>query len=382
MSDAPQVAPCARCGGATSSLAGELRCRHCGASSAAAPRGDAGVPRHELFAALRSAELGHVRELAPEAQSVSCQGCGAVTITTHRAVRCPFCGGALVASESVDGIAPDAVATFAVDEAAATAAVTRWLGRLWLAPSDVRRVARRDALQRAYLPYWSFSVVGRATYAGERGEASYRTERRVESYGRIVEHRVRHVSWKRRHGQVERELRDHLVPATSSLPPAMLTQLAPWRGAELVPFASEHLHEALAERYSVDLRTGFGAAQQELEGRLRAAACFELGGDEQRISSLRVKHEEASFRHLLLPVWSTALSYRGRSYRIAVNGQTGKLVGQRPYSRAKIGGLIAVAVVLLAAILAAIALWMRRPPPFDPDPEHPYPDDDTYVAQR
>jgi hypothetical protein len=376
---------CARCGGGTEappsaspgspgspgSITGSLTCRHCGAASAAPPSARP-VPRHELFAALRAAELGHFRDLAPEAQSVSCRGCGAVTVTTHRAVRCPFCSGSLVTAEPADGILPDAVAPFSLDEAAAAAAVTRWLGRRWFAPSDLVRVARRDRLQAVYLPYWSFSVVGRATYVGERGDASTRTERRVGSYGRITEHRVRHVKWRRRHGQVDRELVDHLVPATTSLPPALLAALGPWRGEALVPFSAAHLQGTLAERYSVDLRSGFATAQRELEQKLRAAACFDIGGDEQRVSHLRVKHEGGSFRHVLLPVWSTALRYRGRVYRLAVNAQTGALAGERPYSRGK---LALAAGVALLAIAAAITAWMLlrkpAPPPPDPDPSPP-----------
>lgn len=363
----PQIAPCPRCGGVTDPVAGALCCRHCG--GAAAPGGGGAVPRHELFASLRSAQLGHLRDLAPEARGVSCQGCGAVTVTTHRAVRCPFCGGALVTADPPDGILPDAVAPFAVDEAAAAAAVTRWLGRRWLAPANLSRVARRDSLQAVYLPYWSFSVLGRATYVGERGDASYRTERRVGSYGRITEHRVRHVKWRRRHGQVERELRDHLVPASGSLPPALLARLAPWRGEALLPFAPEHLHGTLAERYSVDLRSGFAAAQRHLESELRAAACFDMGGDEQRVSHLRVRHEAGSFRHVLLPIWSTALRYRGRIYRIAVNGQTGELSGERPYSYGKIAALAGAAALLAAAAIAAWMLLRKPAPPPAPDPD-------------
>lgn len=354
-----------------------LRCRHCGAAWAPEPAG--AVPRHELFTALRATALGHYRDLAPEAQSVSCQECGAVTVTTHHAVRCPFCAGALVAAEPAGGILPDAVAPFVLDEAAATAAVVRWLGRRWFAPSDLLRVAESDRLQSVYLPYWSFSVTGRATYVGQRGDASYHTERRVGSYGRITENRVRTVKWRVSHGQVERELRDYLVPATASLPPELLDALQPWRGDRLLPFSSAQLHGHLAERYSVDLRSGFAVAQQRLEGKLRAAACLDIGGDEQRISNLRVRHEDGSFRHVLLPAWSTALRYRGRIYRIAVNAQSGAISGERPYSRSKIAAMVAALVLLISAALAA--WWFLRPAP---PPDEPWPDEPetTYVASR
>lgn len=363
---------CPRCGGDLGGPAplraeGVPACRHCGA--VVAPSRSAPVPRHELFEALRSAELGHFRDLAPGAESVACRGCGAVTVTTHRALRCPFCSGSLVLAAASDGLLPDAVAPFAIDEQVAAEVIGRWLGRRWFAPSDLSRSGLRDSLQAVYLPYWSFSVVGRGTYVGERGDAYYTVERRVGPGGRPADHRVRHLKWRRRHGQVDRELVDYLVPASTSLPPKQLAQLAPWRGEALVAFSPEHLHGTLAERYSVDLRSGFAVAQRALEDKLRAAACFEIGGDEQRVSHLRVKHEHGSFRHVLLPVWSTALRYRGRVYRLMVNAQTGAVTGERPYSRGKLAVAAALLLLLVAAAVVAWRLWQRpAPPPAPPAP--------------
>jgi hypothetical protein len=73
---------------------------------------------------------------------------------------------------------------------------------------------------------------------------------------------------------------------------------------------------------------------------------------------------------VLLPVWSTALRYRGRVYRLTVNAQTGALAGEQPYSRGKLA-LAAGAVGL--AVAAMIAAWMllRRPAPPAPEPDPP-----------
>lgn len=358
---------CPRCHGDLTP--GGQACGHCGAELGA---GDsAAVPRHELFEALRSAALGRFRDLAPGAESVACRGCGAVTLTTHRAQRCPFCGGALVLATTTDGLLPDAVAPFAIEEGVAAEVLHRWLGRRWFAPSDLSRAGLRDALQAVYLPYWSFTVRGVGIYVGERGDAHYSVERRVSPGGGAVEHRVRHVKWRRRHGQVERELDDFLVPASTSLPPKLLDGLAPWRAEALVPFSPSHLHGTLAERYSIDLRSGFAVAQRALEDKLRAAARFEIGGDEQRVSHLRVRHEDGTFRHLLLPVWSTALRYRGRVYRLTVNAQTGAVSGERPYSRGKLAAAAALALLLIAAGLAAWLLSRKPAPEPAPEPAPP-----------
>ncbi|MBK7540196.1 MAG: zinc ribbon domain-containing protein, partial [Myxococcales bacterium] len=68
------------------------------------------------------------------------------------------------------------------------------------------------------------------------------------------------MRWRRKSGQVHAALRDHLVPASTSLPGAMLEGLAPWPAGHLVPFAAEHLHGFLAERYRIDLSAAYALA--------------------------------------------------------------------------------------------------------------------------
>jgi len=55
-----------------------------------------------------------------------------------------------------------------------------------------------------------------------------------------------------------------------------------------------------------------------------------------------------------LPLWTAGFQFRDKTYRFVVNGRTGKVRGERPYSAVKIAlagiaGLIAVTAVLLVA---------------------------------
>ncbi len=336
------------------------------------------MPRHDLFAALERAELGLLRDVAPELQTVACNQCGAVTVTDHHATQCPFCAGALVTAEPAGGHAPDAVAPFAVDEQQARALVGRWLSRRWFAPADLRRAAVVDRLARVYLPYWSFSVRATAVYVGERGEAHVRREPRVGSYGRISYEEIRNVRWKRKNGHVRAELRDYLVAASTSLPQGLLGGLGSWPMSELVPFRFEHLHGTLAERYRVDLAAAYALAKDQLGRELAAAARRDLGGDEQRVHHVSPRYEDGTFRLLLLPAWSAAFRYRGATYHLAINGQTGRLAGTRPYSRGKIAAAVAATVVAAAT---AAWLWTHRPGPA-PGPEPGPKSEPTFVAQR
>jgi hypothetical protein len=85
-----------------------------------------------------------------------------------------------------------------------------------------------------------------------------------------------------------------------------------------------------------------------MEPEIRAAICRDIGGDRQRILSMTPKYFDISFKHILLPIWLSSYRYADRTYRFIVNGQTGTVQGERPWSIWKIAG----------AVLAAILLWL------------------------
>ena len=60
-----------------------------------------------------------------------------------------------------------------------------------------------------------------------------------------------------------------------------------------------------------------------------------------------------TFKHILVPSWVAAYKFRGRSFRFVVNGQTGQVTGDRPWSTWKIA-----LAVLAGLILAAIAGYL------------------------
>ena len=76
----------------------------------------------------------------------------------------------------------------------------------------------------------------------------------------------------------------------------------------------------------------------------------DIGGDDQRVDSVSTDWSDETFKHVMLPIWMAAYKYNDKSYRFVVNGQTGKVQGERPYSAWK----IALAVVLGLVVAGAI----------------------------
>jgi len=77
---------------------------------------------------------------------------------------------------------------------------------------------------------------------------------------------------------------------------------------------------------------------------------FDIGGDRQRIHDLDTDIRDLTFKHILLPVWMAAYKYRGRTYRFVINGRTGAVQGERPYSWFKIAATVVAGALIAGAI--------------------------------
>ena len=169
---------------------------------------------------------------------------------------------------------------------------------------------------------------------------------------------VQRTNWHDAAGTVEDRFDDLLVPASASLPERSVRRLEPWDLEHLVPFREDYLAGFRAERYQVDLEEGFAKATDLMTAPIRVSIRRDIGGDEQRINSVRTSYHDVTFKHLLLPVWITAYRYRDRAYRILINARTGEVQGERPWSVGKIvlavlGGIAVVAVVVMTVIAIA-----------------------------
>jgi len=272
---------------------------------------------------------------------------------TH-AAECPFC-----ATPAVTGagrhrhIKPRALLPFALDEATARKAMTDWLGRLWFAPSGLQQYARKGRrMQGIYVPYWTFDADTRSHYRGARGTVYYET-RSVMRDGKRQTVQMARVRWRAVSGRVARFFDDVLVLAATSLPERFTDALAPWDLAALEPYRPEFLAGFRAEGYTVDLEAGFAKARAHIDRIVARDVKFDIGGDRQRIHAIDTQVSDVTFKHVLLPVWLAAYRYRGQTYRFVVNGHTGRVQGERPWSAFKLA-----LAVLAGALLAAGAGYL------------------------
>jgi DNA-directed RNA polymerase subunit RPC12/RpoP len=338
---------CRRCGGRLrfDPELVDLKCESCGQPEVVeeVPLGDA----EQVLDFNLPTRRGHA--WADAARRFTCGQCGAHTVLPagQTSSQCPFCGSsALVAAPEDEALLePQGLIPMGLDAAQAQAAVKNWLGRGSFAPDDLAQFARGRELRPAYVPFWTFNATLNARWSAEVQEGSGRSARWVARAGE-------HISF----------YTNQLQPGTKALPRDLLRRIEPFALDKLIVFKPEYLAGWPAAMYdfslaeaSLDARAAM-LAQAKTELRFKAAPG-------RNIRNLEVGSGDftgQTYKFVFLPLWIGAYAYRGKTYRILVNGQTAKVEGDQPLDPAKMI-LAAVAAALTLSLLALAAWYFLHP---------------------
>ena len=349
---------CEQCGAVLSYAPGtaELVCSYCGHRNAVRE-----APVELVEQALAPALAEHAGEAPPTSPvPATCGACGAAFSFDPPAFAgpCPFCGKPVVVDPGpYRRLPPQGVLPFLIGEQEARRLVGEWLKGLWFAPSGVASQARGPGrLQGVYVPHWTFDSDTTTDYAGRRGDVYYVTQY-VDTIvdGRRVRQatQVPRIRWRPVMGQVARSFDDVLVLASAVQPPHLIEKLEPWDLDGMRPYTPDYLSGFAAELYQLPVDQGFAQAQAAMRAMIELDIRRDIGGDQQVIERMEVRHSGSTFKHVLLPVWVAAFQFLGRPYRFVVNGRTGEVHGERPWSAWKITAavLLGLAVLLIVALL-------------------------------
>jgi hypothetical protein len=285
----------------------------------------------------------------------TCQGCGAITQSDKISDRCQFCGAPLVADvSSGDMVMPEAVLPFGVDRPAVREALKGWTSSRWFAPNGLKKVTTAESSHSTYLPHWTYDARTVSNYWGERGEHYWETETYTEN-GETKTRQVQRTRWWPASGTVARDFDDVLITGTTRVAPKHLDKLEPWPLPESEAYRPEYLacHETL--RYDVEPESGLETAKSRMASVIEQDCRDDIGGDEQRVRQVDTQYRDVAFKLMLLPVWIACYLHAGKSFQVLVNGTTGEVHGERPYSAAKITMAIIAALIAIAAVAILIS---------------------------
>ena len=300
---------------------------------------------------LRNAHWDNLAE--EDLRSFNCSSCGAqllvdqVTAVTH----CPYCGNnAVVPGQLSDMLKPDYVIPFKLDRNAAIAALKNYYSGKKLLPNAFTDENHIEEIQGVYVPFWLYSGTG----SGEvtMNGRNIRTWTDSENMYTETDHYLLH-----RAGEME----FHRVPVDGStkMPDAHMDAIEPFDYSELVPFSVAYLPGYLTDRYDQDAKT----CEHRATDRVRNTVSSELqntvaGFAEVDLANADTDLDLSEVAYALLPVWMLHTKWDGQDFLFAMNGQTGKLIGDLPIDRGKVIKQFLITFFPTLVIVALVVLFL------------------------
>ncbi|WP_433666132.1 hypothetical protein ACQP06_20550 [Nocardia sp. CA-136227] len=370
--------PCSACGAQLvfDPAGQDLLCPSCGnRSPVTAP--NVPVQARELgpaMAALRELQGQAAGPRVTGEWEVKCQNCGGTTgfNGSLTATRCPYCATPIQRDDvhnaparlPVDGVVP-----FLVGEKQARELVEKWVSKRWFAPSNFRKYRRIGAFSSLYTAYFTYDADTASWYQGERGD-DYQVRVGTDEDGDPIYET--HTRWHSVAGEVGNEFADLPVLANENLNRDRIRSLEPWPVEQARAYSPEFVAGHLCRTYDKDAEESFPEAQQRIESAIESSVRADIGGDHQRIHELNTNWNWLAYKHVLLPIWLLTVVYMDKTYQVYINGLTGQVSGDRPWSKAKIiAAIVAVLAVIVAVVVAfAVARGHHTPSRHPSGPSH------------
>jgi hypothetical protein len=292
-----------------------------------------------------------------------CENCGAqVTVDAeHRSTTCAFCDSNYVVEftpEQTGRLPPEFVIGFTVPPEQAQRRFREWLGRSpWFRPGDLRLAEIEGKLRGAYVPFWSFSMLAQSRWSAEIGEHWYTTETYTTTEnGKTVTHtrRVEHTEWWNLAGGHHDYYSGYLISGSRGLSQDDSRRIQPFHLAGLKRYEPYFLAGWLSEEYSVGRDEALAACRQVFGDWEAENVKKFLPGDTHRNLQVQTEFSQVNSDLILLPIYILSYRYHNKLFRFLINGQTGKIIGQKPLSWLKVGLAAGLGIILILIITLLI----------------------------
>ena len=284
-----------------------------------------------------------------------CKSCGGEIVgdANMAATSCPFCDNPIVMMGQFSGaLKPDLVIPFKLDKKAAKEGLMKHLTGKRLLPKIFKDQNHIDEIKGVYVPFWLFdtdvdaNVRYRATKIRVWSDSDY--DYTETSY--FMVHRGGNVGFE-----------NVPVDGSSKMADDLMESIEPFEISEAVAFQPAYLAGYLADRYDADSEESAPRANERVKKSVERA--FEetvTGYTTVAAENSSVQLHGGSVRYALLPVWILNTTWEGKKYLFAMNGQTGKFVGDLPADKnaaRKMTIKLTVIITIVVYILRLI-LWM------------------------
>ena len=331
---------CPSCGAETaySITEGGLSCSHCGYFES--PDNEiAGRTASEYEFTLETIGLASQGWDADRVE-MECQSCGVKTslpveLKTHQ---CAYCGSnqVLQREDPQEVLRPRYLVPFEKDLKNCQQIAKKWLDSSWMTPRDLKKIKSIERFSGIYLPHWTFDATADASWKAEVGHAK---TKRYYSNGKWKQKVI--IEWRWEAGSVNLNFNDQIIPGSKRLSKRLLKTVNDWSLSKLTSYEPKFLAGLQAQAYDIPLDRAWEEARTEMRENTRQACIDQASTHRVRNFRMQLDFADEKWRYILLPVHIANYSYRGNSYQVIINGQSGAIAGQRPVDWGKVWLVIA-----------------------------------------
>lgn len=300
-----------------------------------------------------------------------CKSCGGEIIgdSTTAATSCPYCGNPVVMAGQFQGtLKPDYIIPFKLDKKAAKEKYLEHIKGKRLLPKLFKDENHIDDIKGVYVPFWVFDseIEAKATFEAENVRRwsdvnfNYTETSTYELY---------------RSGSMK--FRGIPIDGSTKMDDDLMESIEPFYFDDAVPFQSAYLAGYFADKYDVDEKAseprantrivksamnilqgsadnGQYAVVKKIDDSVLNLASGTLFGKDGGQKSDAFRIENGTVKYALYPVWLLTTSYKNGKYTFAMNGQTGKFVGDLPVDKGAKNKLFAGVFAGVTAVATAL----------------------------
>ena len=262
-------------------------------------------------------------------RAYNCPSCGAELIcdANTAATRCPYCGNPTVVPGQLSGmLKPDYVLPFKLKKEDAQKALLRHYQGKALLPDTFRDEKNIQEIQGVYVPFWLFDGTARVVMDIDAADRSSFTDGEYE----VTETKHYEVH---RDGDVAFEKIP--VDAASKMPDEYMDALEPYDYKRLEPFSMAYLAGFLADKFDVSVEQSAARADERAANTAEDIIRNTVSYDSVTIRNKKISLKRGKVHYALIPTYLLTIRWENGQYMFAVNGQTGKVVGELPSSKQK-----------------------------------------------
>ncbi|MDO4500645.1 MAG: zinc ribbon domain-containing protein [Erysipelotrichaceae bacterium] len=279
-----------------------------------------------------------------------CPSCGGAVSgdSTLGAAVCPYCGNSVISPTEFDGmLKPDLIVPFTLSKEDAKTKFAEFLNSKKALPDDFKPARVLEKIQGMYVPYWLFDAKsdGSARFKATRSHTFREGDYNVTVTEHYYAYRDAHISF------------DKIpVDASIKLDNTLLESLEPFNYQKAVDFNTAYLSGFMADKYDDDPEEAVKRVNERIKNSVIRAMTSSLTGYQSfTLDSASVRLKEGDRYYSLLPVYIYSAKYEGKVYTFAMNGQTGKIVGDLPADSSKLSKSF-ISTFFLFFVIAALIM--------------------------